>query len=329
MPGAKELNMSFEVFQSKIKTWRNCRKAYDYKYIHKLTKKYKPMPFLRGDIVHQMLEAHYLNKNPWKPFKQVIAENEKILRTHAEEYGDLENHLKVLMTGYFDYYDEEDLKPIEVEKDFRIELTKGIYITGKRDLIAKSQKMKWMVEHKCHNIIPNASVVPYNNIQSAIYVWSYNKENKKPLDGIMWNYLLGKPLSTPQLLKDGSMSKRKINTTWTVYRKALKEAGLNPKDYYDMKEQLKGNEDQVYQRTFVPTNKNIMDTVVEDAITTSKEMQKLGGKDTTRNLGRHCDYCEFKTLCLAQLKGLDDNFILKSDFKKREKDGHEKHSEKD
>lgn len=321
--------MTFEVSQSKIKTWRQCRKAYDYKYIQKLTKKYKPMPFLRGDIVHQMLEAHYQDKDPWKPFKKVIRENEKVLRTHVEEYGDLEGQLKTLMRGYFEFYEDEKLKPLEIEKEFRVPLTKGIYITGKMDLIAKHQNMKWMVEHKCHNIIPSSSVVPYSNMQSSIYVWAYNQENKKPLDGIMWNYLLGKPLSTPELLKNGEMSRRNSNTTWSLYKKALKAAKLDPADYEDMKEKLKGNEDLIYQRTYVPTNQHMMDIVVEDAVTTAKEMEKLGGKDTTRNLGRHCDYCEFKTLCLAQLKGLDDNFILKSDFKKRKKDEHKKRRKKD
>ena len=311
--------MSFEVSQSKIKTWRNCRKAYDYKYIQKLTKKHKSMPFLRGDIVHQMLEAHYKKEDPWSVYNKLIEENDKLLRTHVEEYGDLANNLKILMKGYFKYYQNEDIKPIKIESEFRIKLTSGIFIMGKMDMIARHQKMLWMGEHKCHNNIPTDSVVPYNNIQSSLYVWAYNKEHNKPLDGIMWNYLLGKPLSKPLLLKDGSMSKKAINTTWSLYRKALKENGLNPKDYYDMKERLKGNEDLIYQRKLIPTNKDIMDQIVEDATITAKEMLKYGGKDTTRNLTKSCDYCEFKNLCLAQLKGLDDNYILKSDFKKREK----------
>lgn len=322
--------MSFEVSQSKIKTWRHCRKAYDYKYIQGLTKKHKPMPFLRGTIVHDMLEAHYKGEKPWPVYNKHMEENEKLLRIHAEDYGPLPEHLKNLMKGYFKFYKKEDLKPIAVEGKFQTKLAKGLYLNGIRDMIGESQGLRWMVEHKCHNMIPNNSVVPFNNIQSALYVWAYNKENDKPLDGIMWNYLLGKPLPVPKVLKDGSMSKRKINTTWPIYRAAIKEARLNTKDYLDVKAELAGNEEQVYQRTLVPTNKPLMESVVEDVITTSREMEKLGGKDTTRNLGRDCDWCEFKNLCLAQLKGLDDNFILKSDFKKREKryDEHKKDSKK-
>jgi hypothetical protein len=321
--------MSFEVSQSKVKTWRHCKKAYDYKYIQKLTKKFKPMPFLRGDIVHQMLEAHYLKKDPWPIFNKLIKDNEKPLRIYQEEYGDLAGNLKNLMTGYFSRYKKEDLKPIEVEHEFRVKLVGNIYVVGKIDLIARSQGMKWLGEHKCHNNIPTSSITPVANIQSPMYLWSYMKETGKKLDGVLWNYLLGRPLPVPQILKSGEMSRKKTSTTWPIYRAALKEAGLDPKDYLDMKEQLAGNEELIYQRKHIPTNKTIIENVVEDFKHTAQEIQKLGGKDTTRNLSWDCDRCEFKTLCTAQLQGLDYNFILKSDFKKREKDGHEKHIEKD
>lgn len=287
------------------------------------------MPFLRGDLVHQMLEAHYQDKSPWKVFNKIIRENEKPLRINFEEYGDLPVNVKNLMKGYFSFYEEEDLTPIEIEHEFEVPLTKGIVITGKIDMIAKSQRMLWLGEHKVHNNIPTSSIVPVANLQSPLYLWAYMKETGKKLDGVLWNYLLGKPLPIPQVLKNGEMSRRKTSTTWAVYRQALKEAGLKPKDYLDMKEQLAGNEELIYQRKYIPVNKTIIDNVVEDTITTAKEMEKLGGVDTTRNLSWDCDRCEFKALCMAQLQGLDDNFILKSDFKKRKKDGHEKNSKED
>ena len=115
------------------------------------------------------------------------------------------------------------------------------------------------------------------------------------------------------------MSRKKTSTTWAVYRAELKAHGLKPKDYFDMKEQLKGNEELIYQRKYISANQSIIDSVVEDTTHTAKEMEKLGGVDTTRNLSWDCDRCEFKNLCLAQLQGLDDNYILKSDFKRRKK----------
>lgn len=310
-----------DISQSKLKNWRQCRKAYYYKYVMRLTKKFKPMPFLRGDIVHQMLEAHYKGKDPWPVYRGLIKENEKPLRIHREEYGNLEHDLKVLMKGYFSFYKKETLKPLVVEHEFRLPLTKGIFLNGKIDLIAIDQRLRWMAEHKCHNKIPNGSIVPYGNLQSNLYLWAYNKENpKKPLHGVMWNYLLGKPLPVPQLLKNGTMSRKKTNTTWPVYRQALIDNGLDPEDYFDVRDELKGNELSVYQRHYIPVDKSMVDTLVEESKVTALEIQKLAGKDQTRNLGRHCDYCEFKNLCLTQLKGLDVNYILKHDFKERKKD---------
>lgn len=321
--------MTLEVSQSKIKTWRRCRQAYDYKYIQKLTKKFKPMPFLRGDIIHQMLEAHYLGKDPWKPYKKLIKKNEKPLRIYQEEYGDLPENVKILMKGYFEHYEDEKLKPIKVEYEFRTKLIGNIYINGKIDLIAKHQKMNWLGEHKCHNNIPNSSIAPVANIQSPLYLWAYEKEEGKELDGVLWNYLLGKPLSTPELLKNGEMSRRSSNTTWSLYKKALKDAKLDPADYDDMREKLSGNEDLIYQRKFIPKNQVIIDNVIEDFQATALEIQKLAGKDTTKNLSYDCDRCEFKMLCMAQLQGHDYNFILKSDFKKREKNERRKSREED
>lgn len=287
------------------------------------------MPFLRGDIVHQMIEAHYKKEDPWAVFNKMIEENCDLLRIHAEEYGDLEGLLRTLMTGYFKHYKKEDLKAVSIEGEFKTEIAKGIYLNGKRDMIGISQGMRWMVEHKCHNIIPTSSAVPYHNTQSSIYVWTYNREHEKKVDGVMWNYLLGKPLPRPQLLKNGTLSKKITKTTWAVYKEEIKRHGLKLKDYYDVREQLLGNEEQVYQRQIVPNNEKMMDTIVEDMITSAREMEKLGGKDTSRNIDRHCDYCEFKNLCFAQLKGLDDNFILKSDFKRREKYEREEDKEED
>lgn len=317
-----------DISQSKLKTWRGCRKAYFYKYVMKITKKYKPLPFMRGTIIHNMMEAHYLGKDPWKSFKRDMAANEKAIRINPEEYGDLGTHLKVLMKGYFDYYADEDLKPIKVEHNFRTKLVGKIFLTGKIDLIAKHDKLRWMTEHKCHNTIPTG-IIPYANLQSSLYVWAYNKEADKPLDGVMWNYLWGKVPSIPKPLKNGEMSRKKSSTTWAIYKHALLEAGLDPKEYLDVKKALRGNEEQYYQRQKLPIDKTMMNTIVEDTKTTALEIEKLAGKDQTRNLGYNCQRCEFKNLCVAQLKGLDTNFILKAEFKERKKEDEERHRTED
>ncbi len=307
-----------DISQSKLNTWRTCRNQYHYKYVRKLEKKNKPYPFMRGTIVHDMLEAHYKGLDAWVPYHTAVKQYTKLFRVEREEYGNLPEDLKSLMGGYFAHY-RQDVKILEVENEFRTKLVGDIFLVGKIDAIAKDQGLKWLMEHKCQNTIPTGSTVPYTNLQSSLYVWAYQEETGKKLDGVLWNYLWGKPASKPQLLKDGTMSRRHSATTWPVYRQALKDANLQPMDYLDVKKTLVGNEGAFYQRKFLPINPTMTTSVVEDTKTTALEIQQKAGKDRTRNLGRHCDYCEFKDLCLSELKGLDTEYIVKANFREKKK----------
>ncbi len=308
-----------DVSQSKIKTWRQCRMQYHYKYILKLTRKHKPYPFMRGSILHNMLEAHYKGQDAWKPYREACKRYEKLFRIEREEYGDLPKDLKVLMDGYFAFYKKDELTPLEIEKEFRVKLVGNIFLCGKIDMIARAQKLKWMTEHKCHNTIPSGSLVPYTNLQSNSYVWAYEKETGKALDGICWNYLWGKPATKPKLLKNGVMSTRKTTLTWPMFRQALIDAKLEPTDYLKVKQELAGNEANFYQRKFIPIDKKLTENILEDTKATALEIEKLAGKDKTRNIGFHCDKCEYRKPCEAQLRGLDYNYILKADFIERKK----------
>lgn len=312
--------MTFEVSQSKLNTWRTCRNLYHYKYVMRLERKSKAMPLMRGTIVHEMLEAHYKGKNPWKPYEVAIKKYSKLFRVEREEYGDLPTDIKSLMLGYFSFYKNEDLKPLKVEYDFRVKLpSTKIFLVGKIDLIATSQGLKWITEHKCRNNIPSGSVIPYANLQASSYTWAYKEETGEKIDGVLWNDLWGKPATKPQMLKNGTMSKRHSSTTWPVYRQALIENNLEPSDYFDVKKQLKGNENQFYQRKFLPIDQRMTKSILDDTVITSLEIERLKGKDRTRNLGYHCDRCEMKDLCMAELKNLDAEFIIKAKYQVRDK----------
>lgn len=307
-----------DVSQSKIECWRSCRNRFYYRYTLKLEKKNKPYHLLRGTIVHDMLEAHYKGLNPWKPYSVAMDRYKSLFRVEREEYGDLKNDLKLLMKGYFLNY-KKDVEILEVESEFRVPLTTKIYLTGKIDAIAREQRLKWLMEHKCVNIIPEGSTVPYTNLQSSIYLWVKERLTGKMPDGVLWNYLRGKKLSKPQLLKDGSLSKRGIDATWSMYKHEILSNDLDVKDYLDMKKSLEGKETSFFQRKYLPTNQTLIKNVIADTITTAQEIEKYGGKDRTRNLTKNCDYCEFKDPCLSELKGLDTKWIIKQNFKERKK----------
>lgn len=324
-----------EIHQSALKTWRRCHKAYDYKYIQRLQKRHTPNALIRGTIVHAMIEAKAKGEDPWEVFDKFIEENNKVFK-EEEEYFGIEEMISDIMEGYFAYYRNDDLKPVTIKKDSEVRYAEhsflvplieeeNIYFGGIIDMIVSDSKDRvWLMDHKTHKTLPKGDL-SYLNIQSNLYAWAMNqlKELPNPV-GMVWNYIRWKQPSKPQLLKNGSLSKSsKIDTTWDIYKKAIREAGLDIKDYEDMKEALEGKEEDFYVRHYLPFNKHVQNAIVEDAKSTALEIKYKAGKLKDRNITRDCSWCEFYPLCQAELKGLDTSTILKFDFKEKDSDKEE------
>lgn len=328
-----------EVHQSSLKTWRRCHKAYDYKYIQRLQKRRTPNALIRGTIVHAMIEAKAKGDDPWEVFDKYIEENHKVFM-EEEEYFGIEEMISDIMEGYFAYYKNDDVKPYPIKKDgetkwaehaFSVPLVpeEGIYFGGVIDMIVQDAKKRiWLMDHKTHKTLPKGDIA-YLNPQSNLYSWAMSQLDYLPTpDGMIWNYIRWKQPSKPQVLKDGSLSKStRIDTTWGIYKKAVREAGLDIKDYTDMEEALKGKEEDFYVRHYLPINQNIQKNLVEDAKCTAIEILHNAGKVKDRNITRDCSWCEFYPLCQAELKGLDTSTMLKFDYKEKEDDAEKESDE--
>ena len=324
-----------EIHQSGLKLWRRCHKAYEYKYIQNLQKRHTPNALLRGTIVHAMIEAKAKKEDPWEVFDNYIAENHKIF-TEEEEYFGMEEMVSDIMEGYFSYYKDDDLIPYPITKEgetryaehsFSVPLIpeENIYFGGVIDMIVQDSKGRiWLMDHKTHKTLPKGDL-SYLNIQSNLYAWAMSQLDHLPNpEGMIWNYIRWKQPTKPQLLKNGSLSKSsKIDTTWGIYKKAIREAGLDPKDYEDVKESLEGKEEDFYVRHYLPFNEHIQKAILSDTKITALEIKRNAGKIRDRNLTRDCSWCEFYSICQAELKGLDTSTILKFDFKERTNDKEE------
>jgi hypothetical protein len=282
-----------------------------------------------------MIEAKAKGEDPWEVFDKFIEENNKVFK-EEEEYFGIEEMISDIMEGYFAYYRNDDLKPVTIKKDSEVRYAEhsflvplieeeNIYFGGIIDMIVSDSKDRvWLMDHKTHKTLPKGDL-SYLNIQSNLYAWAMNQLKELPNPaGMVWNYIRWKQPSKPQLLKNGSLSKSsKIDTTWDIYKKAIREAGLDIKDYEDMKEALEGKEEDFYVRHYLPFNKHVQNAIVEDAKSTALEIKYKAGKLKDRNITRDCSWCEFYPLCQAELKGLDTSTILKFDFKEKDSDKEE------
>lgn len=324
--------IKLEVHQSSLKNWRHCHRLYYYKYILKLEKRRKPNALVRGTIVHAMIEAKAKGEDPWEVFDNYIQENQRVFQ-EEEEYFGMEDMISDIMEGYFSYYKEDDLKPYPVidqdgnkryaEVHFVVPLVPelGIYFGGTADMLVSDNKDRvWLMDHKTHKTLPKGDIA-YLNVQSNLYTWALPLAGLPKPEGMIWNYIRWKQPSKPNTLKDGSLSKStKIDTTWAIYKKAIREAGLDIKDYEDMKEALEGKEEDFYVRHYLPINKHVQDNILEDAKCTAKEILEKAGKLKDRNITRDCGWCEFYPLCQAELKNLDTSTMLKFEYTTKEND---------
>lgn len=325
-------NIKLEVHQSSLKTWRRCHREYYYKYILKVEKRRKANALVRGTIVHAMIEAKANDQDPWEVFDKYIEENQKVFKEEQEYFG-MEEMISDIMEGYFSYYKDDDLKPYPVkdqegnirlaEVHFVVPLIEelGIYFGGTADMLVSDPKGRvWLMDHKTHKNLPKGDIA-YLNPQSNLYSWALPLAGLPKVEGMVWNYIRWKAPAKPEMLKNGNLSKStRIDTTWAIYKKAVREAGLNIKDYKDMKEALSGKEEDFFVRHYLPINRHVQETIVEEAKCTAKEILEKAGKLTDRNITRDCSWCEFYPLCQAELKGLDTSTMMKFEYKLKEED---------
>lgn len=324
------MSKPFKLSQSKANTYRRCRRAYWFKYVQKLRRKLKARPLQFGTMVHEMLEGDANGKNPFKILKRMAKTDEKMFRSQAEEWGQIVDDTRVIMTEYFIHWDhapkDKRIEPITIKKKtaehtFEVEIAKDIVATGKIDMFAKTpNKLRWLVEHKTFARMPNEDH-RWRNLQSVVYFRVNDMLGLPSLDGTCWDYIRSKPPTAPQFKQDGTLSARALDTLPTKVLEAFKEAGIKATDkkYAPLIKLAEANRRNYFDRVFTPIKEDVVDVVWEDFIHTAKEMADNHGRVKDRHIGRHCDWCEFESLCRAEMMGMDADFIRSKDFEIREK----------
>lgn len=318
-----------QVSWSEVKLFRKCMKAHDYRYHQRLQKKKPNRSLVKGRILHEMLDAfiqskrwkNYKGPDPWDVLAAYEEEYGRLFIEEQEEYGDMINDCTQLFENYVSHYRHDDLTYEESEVFVATDLTDDIRYIGYIDKIAiDGQGRRWAVDHKFVKNIPTAED-QFSELQLLMYVWAWNRFNpSKQIDGIIWDYARTKLPTKPEVLKSGGLSKRKnIDTTSEVYLQTIQENDLDPQDYVDMLELLEGKESQFFERVKLPRPSSAMiEQIVSDFRGTAIMIQRLKGVAPRSMNNFNCKTCEFKALCEAEVRGLDADFVRKSQYTKRE-----------
>ncbi len=326
---------------SEVSSYRRCPKQWEYRYKKRIKRKFKGVRLLRGEILHEMLNAYvnskiikgYDGNDPWDVLDEYADKFGAYFEEERELHGDIIGDCGKIFEGYLRKYRRDTLtyeaSEIKVEFDLS-QLGSGalpVKFIGFIDKIARDpQDRRWIVDHKFLKSIPTADD-RFAELQLLLYVWAYGMENpKEALDGVCWDYARAKAPTEPEILKSGELSKRKnLDCDPYTYLKVVRREGLDDKKYVDMLELLEGKEDTFFERVFLPKpSTDMIIEVVNDFLQTTGEIlaKREDGRCSRSMSSFNCNTCEFRTLCEAEVRGLDSDFIMKSEYVPRgEKNG--------
>lgn len=300
-----------------------CEQQYSYRYDEGLKPRIKSKGLYMGSILHDLIET-YRRKGDWnKVFKNFVKQWNSLFdeeREGYEEKGMSPEIVKDLMEHYIEHWAEEDSqwKPLFIEQMFELPVPKyGITVLFKADYIAQKKGVIALFENKNKGDIPEAEermLAP----QPHAYAYLLSKlPQPVRVQKLVWDYIRTEKIPSPQLLKNGTISKRKINTDQRTYLRFLKESGI----------QLRGDEAIGVQkhidslpetltlaRVSNSVNLKVGEMFVRDWIDRAIRAREI--KRPTRNWSRDCRWmCDYRMLCMADMLGTPDRkTIISRDF---------------
>ena len=304
--------MKISLSNSQAKKWRNCKKAWEFRYRHHITPRMKSRALTYGSLIHDLLDAHYSEEDPYERMTD-IASSDRDYLADSEGVRDLYDVVLNNFTEYREYYKQDDFDMVEVERYFRVALPKPYnwcFLEGVIDGIAiEPDGSWWLVEHKSGKNNPSLDQ-RFWDPQSTIYHYVWRRLfPSRPLRGTCWNYITSAALKPPELLTRGGVSRRKSQKcTWQQYYKAIIASGNDPDDYEDMREVIQDREKDLFKRTALPVNEHAERALLQDLCQIATELREARESPDqvyfTRNPGMQCGWCEYEPLChLEQITG--------------------------
>ena len=320
----------FFVSQSKVNEFRKCEQSYKYHHVERIERKGKPRPLKFGTIIHKMAEADAGGRDPFDELEKIAKVEEKMFRQEREAYGEIVQDVEWIMTSYFEFWKTrpaEKMTYIEIdgrraEHPFELDLGDGIGCKGTIDAVVMFKKMRWLGEHKSHKQFPNTDH-RWRNVQSAVYQRIMKLLGWPPVEGILWDYIRSKAPTRPQLLKSMEVSERDLDSLPIAVTETIRKYAREHKfDGEWVKRNINKLVDEQrkrmptwFQRIATPVKKPVEDHIWNDFIATARKMRDTDfTKPVTRNIAKHCDWCQFEPLCRAVMQGSDEDFIKEREY---------------
>jgi len=239
---------------SEINSRLSCQVKHDFRFNKRLVPAEEREVLTLGKAVHIGLEAWYLTGD--------IEHALRAMREYLERStyrDDLIQLTAGMLTGYIEHWrGQDDFEVLHVELAFRVPLTtpsgqasRIFDLVGRVDMVVRRPDGSiWVVEHKTVGV-KDAQYFRRleTDFQIRAYVWAVSRFLGLPVKGVLYNVLRAKLPVEPEILKNGSISKRaNIDTTLEVFEAALARTNCNPADYADIIEHLRTEDNSFFMR---------------------------------------------------------------------------------
>lgn len=309
---------------SRVRKWLTCRRQHWYRYVRRITRNRKGEPLYIGSVGHEML-AHRIMGKPW--MMPLDTYNKQLKGYFAEErsmYRLLLARAANMVRNYIDYYRNDGLrylrvKGVKCEIPLAFNLKPGIDVIAYLDAMPiDSEGRRWLMEHKFMKKTPPEEMRVWD-LQTVLYSWWLPLAGIKRPYGVLWDYIRTNPPTVPELLQSGKLTTRKnLDTDYQTYYQAILDNDLDPADYEDYLVSLKARTENFFRRIQLPISPQMIREVGSDFRATAVEIQRRGGNAKERSMGRHCSWCDYQSICLAELRGVEVDFILKKEYTEKE-----------
>jgi hypothetical protein len=313
---------------STARRFNRCKRAYYYSVVEGLEPRLPSLPIKRGVWMHECLQYHYMGRGWRKAHARLAKQYKNLLLEEREYYGDLPGEVERMMESYLYHYRDEDSEweVLYVEETFIVEHPNGHEFSFKPDLIVKDHALDQVVvwDHKTTKSIPSAEY-RMSDLQSGFYPWGLRLAGVN-VDTFGYNYIKTKPPTVPSINKDGSISKRRIDTDYYTLASFLMDYYADvwpdiPSSWKTRLQTLK-NSNEYFKRSKIVKPQAVESRMVEELDYTTQEMvawyefmEDQEGDPWIRNLIKSCEWdCDFQELCLIELMGGDGKFIRRTKY---------------
>lgn len=280
---------------SKVNSYITCPYQHYLRYTEKWYPKQKSRALAVGSAIHECCEAYRKNKLDEFDFNVTDEIDLKQWLEYYKKYSRVANEYEFVF----------------IEKTFKCKGFIGII-----DGLVKSKRTGklWIYEMKTFSKMPNE----FDRVfRPQPYVYYQQLKNKGiEVEGVVWEYVKSDLPQEPNLLKNGTLSKAVNNNVIPeTIISACEKNGLNIEDYQDLIEQSKNN-----IMNFFDVKERYITSEVAEKMFNEFNSVRVNGKNKKKHMNSlTCKMCSYKDVCLAELTGADEQFILEENFERKKR----------